>query len=107
MKATDPQAGRTVLTVEALAERWGLEVDTLRRRLKLLQLPAVNVGTAKSPDWRFRLSAIEAWEAANETRLGATDDDQAVVEPVPAGAPPGLEGYDPFKPRRKGRGVRK
>lgn len=100
---TTTDSGRSVLTVEALADRWGLPVDTLKRRLKLLELPAVNVGTAKAPDWRFRAQAIEAWEAANETRLGVPAAGRTPEEPVPVpvGAPPGLEGYDPFKPRRK------
>jgi hypothetical protein len=94
-----------VLTIEMLAGRWSVPVENLRRRMGKLNLPAVNVGTDKAPDYRFRLSAIEAWEAANETTLGQP---AAVGKPVAAGAPPGLEGYDPYggKAKKKGRGVK-
>ena len=89
-----------VLTLEQLADRWSLPLDTLRRRLTRLSLPAVNIGTTKSPDYRFRLSAIEAWEQMNEETLGLPE---AAGTAVPSGAPPGLEGYDPFKGRKKRR----
>lgn len=92
---------KTVLTADDLAARWAMTTDTLRRRMKRLNLPAVNVGTAKEPDYRFRLGAIERWEQENEGTLGCEAKEGAEVS---AGAPPGLEDYDPFKAvKKKGR----
>jgi len=93
-----------VLGLKALAERWSVPPEALRRRIAKLGLPAVNVGTPKEPDWRFRRVAIEKWEAANETHLTTGREEPAVS--VPPGMPAGLEGYDPYraaKPRRKAR----
>lgn len=100
---TTREATPVVLTLEKLAERWSMPASTLRRRIARLHLPAVNVGTDKEPDIRFRLSAIEAWEAANESTLGV---EEAPGVPVLTGVPPGLEGYDPFKGGKAKKGRR-
>lgn len=90
----------TLLDLDQLAERWRLSPSVLRHRLRSMNLPAVNVGTKRTPSYRFRLAAIERWEAANEQTLTAAEP----AEPVPTGAPEGLEDYDPFAPQApKGR----
>ncbi len=96
-------ASKPILTTDDLTARWATTAGTLRRRMKRLNLPAVNVGTAKEPDYRFRLSAIERWEQENE---GTTGNESREAAPVPSGAPPGLERYDAFGPkgRKKGPG---
>jgi hypothetical protein len=89
------------LTLDSLAERWSIPIEALRRRVFKLNLPAVNVGSVKRPDYRFRLPAIERWEQENEWTLGR---EESVAVSVMTGAPPGLEGYDPFKSGRQAKG---
>jgi hypothetical protein len=91
---------KQIFTQSDLAERWGLPLDHLRRRVRNLGLPAVNVGSVKSPDWRFRLSAIEEWEARNETSMATGSPSDQPSEPIQPGRPPDLAGYDPFAPTR-------
>lgn len=87
-----------VLDLDGLAARWSMPVATLRRRLVRLNLPAFNIGTRSSPDWRFRLASVERWEQQNEETLGPKEPDGV---PIPTGVPPGLEGFDPSKGLRR------
>jgi hypothetical protein len=85
-----------------LAERWQLTEDEVRHRIKHLDLPGFNVGTKKAPDWRFRLSTVELWEAQHEQRLAP---DVPAVPTIPPGAPPGWDGINRVKldrPSRRG-----
>lgn len=56
-----------LLTIDHLAERWGISVDKVCRRLRSDASPkAVNMGTTKYPELRFRIEAIIDWESQME-----------------------------------------
>jgi hypothetical protein len=63
--------GIPLLTMEQLRERWGgISEDVIREHIKRDGLPFVPLGSGgKRPIYRFRLAAVEAWEAAREKAL--------------------------------------
>jgi hypothetical protein len=64
--------GGSLLTVQDLAIRWQLTIErTWRRVREATGIKAINLGTPKYPELRFRLPSIEAWEARVEQRAGA------------------------------------
>ena len=97
-----------ILTEAQLAERWSMSLDTFRRRLPRLRLSGLNFGSVRKPDWRFRLAGIEEWERANEATIGAAENvPESQGEPILTGRPPCVpEGFDAFKGRNRGRGLR-
>ena len=52
-----------LLTADQLAERWQVSKAHVYRLARDGQIPTVPIGRY----YRFRLSAIEAWESAHET----------------------------------------
>lgn len=84
----------SILTPADLAERWQITPAELARRLPRLGLPATNIGTRRKPEYRFRLTAVEEWEAINECAVGQSEADG---HPINAGRPIALEGVDYFK----------
>ena len=52
------------LTADDLAERWRVSKSQVYRLVRAEQIPTVRIGRY----FRFRLSAIEAWESERETR---------------------------------------
>ena len=84
------------LTAKDLAARWDLTEEQVRRRIKSMGIPGFNVGTAREPDWRFRLSTIEAWEARNEQDINEPPDPTGPAT-IPAGAPPAWDGKSRLK----------
>jgi hypothetical protein len=65
------RSATALLTVEDLRERWGgISEETIREHIKNDGLPFVPLGSGiKRPIYRFRLSAIEAWEASRERSI--------------------------------------
>ena len=55
-------AGAQLLTAEQLADRWQVSKAQVYRLARDGRIPAVPIGRY----YRFRLAAIEAWEAAQE-----------------------------------------
>lgn len=93
------------LDVAELALRWKLSEKEVHRRLKQIHLPSINVGTAKEPKLRFRLSTVIAWEIANEKDRCEAEPPMEVRAKVPAGAPAGWDGVR--RAVRSGGGPRK
>lgn len=52
----------TLLTIEDLATRWQTTIDRVRGRITQINFPAINIGTPKLPELRFRLAAVEEYE---------------------------------------------
>lgn len=98
-----------LLTIDDLAARWGVGDEVIRRHIRDDGLPFVPLGRSagRKPQYRFRLAAVERWEADRER---VRERPEAPAAPAPAGsAPPGWDGKDRLglgKPRAKGRGAR-
>ena len=60
--STDQQ--QRLLTADELAERWQVSVAHIYRLTREGRIPAVPIGRYR----RYRLAAIEAWEADQEAR---------------------------------------
>lgn len=86
-----------ILTMADLAERWQITPAELQRRMARLSLPAVNVGTDRKPEYRFRLAALEDWEARNEATIGQPAP--AEGQPIPAARPQAVA-VDYFRGRK-------
>ena len=74
----------TILTLDDLAARWQCERHRVLKRLRDCPMPAINLGTAKYPEWRFRLETVELWESQFE----AVPDSSLGGEPDPDPARP-------------------
>jgi excisionase family DNA binding protein len=66
MKEQHPQSTNATLSVDELAARWRVTPMTLRRWRKSGRLTAIQVGPRRLV---FRVSDVEAFEAANQTNL--------------------------------------
>lgn len=60
--ASDKQASTRLLTAEELADRWQVSKAQVYRLARDSRIPAVAIGRY----YRFRVTAIEAWEASQE-----------------------------------------
>lgn len=60
--ATDSQASARLLTADELADRWQVSKAQVYRLARESRIPAVAIGRY----YRFRVAAIEAWEASQE-----------------------------------------
>jgi hypothetical protein len=63
--------GEGLLDIEALAERWGMEVEELKRFVRSESIPFILFGKPDAEKIRwdrviFRLEAIQKWEASNQ-----------------------------------------
>lgn len=67
----DYRAPVPLLTIADLCERWGgVSEDTIRNHIQNDGLPFVPLGGGgRRPIYRFRLAAIEAWEAGRERAI--------------------------------------
>ena len=71
-----------LLTIEGLAARWGVSEDTIREHIKHDGLPFIPLGRGgKRPVYRFRLAAIEAWEARREKHIEGEEQAAPAVPP--------------------------
>lgn len=66
-----------LMTIDDLAARWQVDPKRAWKRAKAGGLRALNMGTEKYPEWRFRLAAVETWEAAVEREMDATEESPA------------------------------
>jgi hypothetical protein len=95
-RATTPAP---LLTLEQLAERWGVSEDVVRDHVKHDGLPFVPLGRGgKRPVYRFRLAAVEHWEAQREKHHERPEDNP------PAPPPPSVAAIWDGKDRLKGAG---
>lgn len=70
MSTTQTRVPALLLTIDDLRERWGVSEDTIREHIRHDGLPFIPFGRGgKRPVYRFRLVAIEAWEAERERRI--------------------------------------
>lgn len=58
-----------LLTPDEVAQHLRIKVDRLHRLRRQGRIAAVNVGTPRRPEWRYKPSAVAAFERANETRV--------------------------------------
>jgi hypothetical protein len=59
--------GQHWLTIEELSERLNIPVGTLREwRIRRYGPPGTKLGRGRTGPLRYRLSSVEAWEAAQE-----------------------------------------
>jgi hypothetical protein len=71
-----------LLTLEQLRERWGVSEDVIRDHIKNDSLPFVPIGGGKKrPIYRFRIAAVEAWEAARERAIAPEKADLPALPP--------------------------
>lgn len=79
-----------LLTIDDLAARWQVTRERAFRRIKGEPgLKAINLGTPKFPELRFRLETVQAWEARVETA--------SALAPPDEGATPATRGYNTSK----------
>lgn len=97
-------AAKEILTVDDLAERWGLSAETVMRRVEDPESPLAAIPLGRPAGklrrrlmLRFRIETVRAWERDQERRLSP----EAKAEP--AGRPAGYDGPI-YTGRRKGRG---
>lgn len=85
-----------LLTVDNLAERWGVTVERATKRLRERRMKCLNMGTVKNPELRFRIDWIETWEGENyyltdyvladqnQTATTSTEETKSItVRPLP------------------------
>ena len=95
-----------LMTIKDLQARWGVSADCVMGHIddKAHPLPAIRIGRGKRPEYRFRLSSIEAWERAAEKTAAASPDapsPAAAIELDKAGwdGKKRLAGRKPSRPR--------
>ena len=79
------EAKPALLKINDLVDRWGVSRETVLNHIREQNLPFIDVGTGagRRPDYRFRLAAVEAWEASRErTRRVELGEAVAPVPPV-------------------------
>jgi excisionase family DNA binding protein len=62
LSGSEVQSAARLLTAEQLADRWQVSKAQIYRLARDSRIPAVAIGRY----YRFRVSAIEAWEASQE-----------------------------------------
>lgn len=94
-------AAKEILTVDDLAERWGLSAQTVMKRVEDPEspLPAIPMGRPQGKArrrrlLRFRIEAVRAWERDQERRLAPEPQAE------PAGRPASYDGPIHTRPRK-------
>jgi len=64
-RSPDPPLVRPILSVNAVAERWGVSAGEVQHRAKSGKLPGVKVGLI----WQFALADVEAYETARVSEM--------------------------------------
>lgn len=93
------------LTAASVAERWACSPSHVRAEARSGRLVGMRLGS----DWRFSLSAVEAYEAAHTAATPAAANASPKPEPTRMGAPVVVDGfalpddYEPVFPELWGR----
>lgn len=81
--------GDKILSVQDVAERWGVSKSTVLASVRDAGLPHIRIGAGGRRNmFRFRLSSVEKWEADQErVREPEAPSPAAPVAPSPGGLP--------------------
>lgn len=72
-----------LLTIDDLAARWQVTRERAFRRIKGEGgLKAINLGTPKFPELRFRLETVQSWEARAESTSALAPQDEGSAPPA-------------------------